>query len=292
MRLALVSVLALVAGCDGCRKSGDVVGTVDAAPTNTDPDAQPVNASPIPTASVAAAVNPGKLPAYTGETGSVEGTITVKGAPAPDTPFKDYKCPDAAKIWGKAFREGADTGKGRALADAIVAVTGYEGFYIPEKREAETITIEGCGFTQRTLTLTFGQRIEIKNDTDEFWTPILEPGPNLVMRMATPHGDPVRIYPKKPGHYILRDRDRRYAEVDVYAFLHPLHTTTDLSGHYRIDGLPVGKVTVNSRHPRIDDEASAELEVKPGAVHRVDLVIESKGPPKTYDAGGDYPALR
>ena len=269
------------------------MGVVDAAPLNTDPDASPVNVTPVPTASVAAFVNPKGLPAYTGETGSVTGTVRVKGVPAPATPHTYHKCPEAERIWGKAFREGEASKGGRALADVVVAVTGYEGFYIPEKEEAETIRIEGCGFTQRTLTLTYGQRIDVKNESSDFWTPILEPGPNMVLRMATPGGDPVRIYPKKPGHYILTDRDRRYAEVDVYAFLHPLHTVTDLEGKYRIDGLPVGKVKVNARHPRIDFETTAELEVKPGVVHEVDLVIEhqSLDAGKTYDAGS-YPVLR
>lgn len=279
-----------LAGCDGCDKGAATSGTVDAAPRNTDPDASPVNATPIPTASVAAAVNPQSLPAYTGQTGSVEGTVTVKGAPPRDTPHTYYKCPDAEKTWGKAFREG----EGRALADAVVAVTGYEGFYIPEKEEAKTITIEGCAYEKRTLTLTYGQRIEVKNEASDFWTPTLEPGSNLVLRMATPKGDPVRIYPKKPGHYILSDRDRRYAEVDVYAFLHPLHDVTSIQGKYRIDGVPVGKVKVNARHPRIDDEKTVELEVKPGVVHKVDFVIDhaSIDAGKTYDAGSAYPGLR
>jgi hypothetical protein len=285
--LGIAAVLVALSGCDGCDKG--ISGKVDPSPKNTDPDAQPVNVTPVPTASVAAYLNPHKLPAYTGQTGSIVGTVTVKGEPAAATPFKDYKCPDAEKIWGKAFREGEN----RALADTIVAVTGYEGFYIPEKEEAKTITIEGCGFSQRTLTMTYGQRIDVKNETSEFWTPILEPSPNLVLRMASPKGDPVRLYPKEPGHWILTDRDRRYAEVDVYAFLFPLHTETDLSGKYRIDGVPVGKMKLNARHPRIDFEVNVDIDVKPGLVHKVDMVIDNKGPPKTYDAvNSGYPGLR
>lgn len=287
--LALALALS-AAGCDGCDKgSGSGGDKIDGAPTNTNPDAQPVNASPVPTASVAKMVNPDNLPAYTGPTGSVEGTVTIKGLKAPATPADFKGCPDAEKTWGTMFREG----DGRALADVVVAVTGYVGFYVPEKEEAKQILVKGCAFESRTLTMTFGQRISVKNESREFWTPILEPGPNMVLRMATPGGDPVFIYPKNPGHYILRDRDRKYSEVDVYTFLHPLHTVTNLSGKYRIDGVPVGKMKVNARHPRIDFEQNVDLEVKPAVIHKVDFVIEYATPDagKTYDAGAPYPGL-
>ena len=286
--VALLALLA-VSGCDGCDKGGSSNDKIDGAPTNTNPDAQPVNASPVPTASVAKMVNPDNLPAYTGPTGSVEGTVHIKGLEAPKTPADFHRCPDAEKTWGVAFREGP----GRTLADAVVAVTGYEGFYIPEKEESKMLYVRECAFETRTLTMTFGQRIGVKNEAKEFWTPILEPGNNMVLRMATPKGDPVFIYPKAPGHYILRDRDRRYTEVDVYAFLHPLHTWTNSEGHYRIDGVPVGKMKVNARHPRIDYEQTIEIEVKPAVISKVDLTIEYTTPDagKTYDAGSGYPGL-
>jgi len=284
----LLAPAALVA-CADCNKSES--GAADAGSTTATPDASvtvleagTLNATPLPTASVAAAVNPDKLPAYTGPTGSVEGTITVVGDPAPATPQDFSRCPDAEKIWGHAFREGPRGPKGeRPLADAIVVVTGYKGFYLPEQQEARTISIEGCGYTMRTLTMTFGQRLEVKNLTKDFWSPVLEPRPSPVLMMATPGGDAVRIYPKTPGHHLLVDRDRKYAVVDVWAFLHPLHASSALTGYYRIDGLPVGKVKVSSTHPNIDGNAEADLTVVAGVVHKVDLVIKNVN----RDAGGN-----
>lgn len=241
-------------------------------------------------------VNPQHLPAYAGPTGSVEGTIFVTGDPAPETPAEYLKCPDAEKIYGHAFREGApkEPGGPRPIADAVVAVTGYGDFFVPEKDEAEELTIEGCGFAKRTVAMTFGQRLEVKNVTKEFWTPILQPAGPTVMMMATPGGDPVKLYPKKPGRYLLVDHDRKYATVDVFVFLQPLHTTSDLKGTYRIDGVPVGKVKVNTTHPAIDGvDAAVEVDVKAGVVHRVDLTLAHKPPPpaKAVDAGGNYPRL-
>lgn len=299
-RVAAATLLgcAALAGCDSCTKGGDA-GATDAgatrpeasAPANLDGGA--LNATPLPTASVAAMVNPDKLPAYDGPTGSIEGTITVTGDPAPPTPNDFTRCPGAESMWDHAFREGEPNAAGvRPLADAIVAVTGYKGFYLPEKSEAKEIRIERCVMSTRTLTLTFGQRLEVKNLSNEFWTPMLEPGSNMVLMMATPNGDPAKIYPKKPGHFLLTDRDRKYAVVDVYAFLHPLHTASATNGYYRIDGVPVGKVKVSTTHPQIDSTAEQEITVSPGVVHKVDLLLKNvnrdAGVPK--DAGGDAPS--
>jgi hypothetical protein len=283
--LAALTASALLAGCEGCDKGGatpvptDASSSLDAgasASSSTRADAGTSTPNPIPAASVAAMVNPDKLPAYSGPTGSIEGTITVTGDPAPATPADFSRCPDAEKMWGHAFREGPKGANGaRPLADAVVVITGYKGFYLPETQDAKELRIEGCAPTTRTLTLTYGERIEVKNLSKDFWTPMLEPGPNLVLMMATPGGDPAKIYPKKPGHYLLLDRDRKYAVVDVYAFLHPLHTASAPSGYYRIDGVPVGKLKVSTTHPQIDSSAEADVTVAAGVVHKVDLVLKN-----------------
>jgi hypothetical protein len=300
--LLLATATALV-GCEDCNKGGATPVDADAgaAPvalveggTAALPEGGVLNATPVPTASVKAMVNPDQLPPYAGPTGSVEGTITVTGDPALPTPSDFSRCPDAEHTWGHAFREGPRLPNGaRPLADALVVVTGYKGFYLPEKSEAKEIRIEGCGYTTRALTLTFGQRIEVRNLSKDFWTPVLEPGPNLVLMMATPNGDPTKIYPKKPGHFLLLDRDRKYVVVDVYAFLHPLHTASALTGYYRIDGVPVGKLKVSTTHSLIDATAESELTVLENVVHKVDLTLKNVNKDagtRTPDAGHDAAA--
>ncbi|MCL2723743.1 MAG: hypothetical protein FWD69_04840 [Polyangiaceae bacterium] len=293
---SLVAMAFLVAA-SGCTKpsaekkeqlDANVAPASDAGVTSPAPaakaatDAGVINATALPAASIAAMVNPSNLPAYAGATGSIEGTIWVTGDAAPTTPADFAKCPEAASIWGHAFREGAPPAAGapapgaRPLADAIVVVTGYQGFYVPEKNEAKEVVIDHCGYRQRTVTLTFGQRLEVRNLSREFWTPKLEPGANQVMMMAAPKGDPVRIYPTKPGHWLLTDAGRGYAVVDVYAFLHPLHTSTDAAGHYRIEGVPLGKVTVNTTHPHIPNSAGVDIDIQANVVHKVDLVLHNE----------------
>jgi hypothetical protein len=285
------ALLVVAAGLGGCEKCASPTGTADGADAASERDGGVVNATVLPTASVAAMVNPENLPAYTGPTGSLEGTITVSGDP-PLVIKRDFsRCAAAETLYGRSFREG----DGRKLADAIVVVTGYQGFYLPEKEEAKQVRIEGCGYDTRTVTLTFGQRLDVKNMSADFWTPLLEPGQHNRFMIATPKGDAIRLYPKKPGHYLLIDRDRKYVDVDVYALLQPLHAVTDMAGHYRIDGVPVGKMTVRTTHPRFEGTATAELDVKPGVIQRLDLALvhtkSDAGAPGEDDAG-HRPTLR
>jgi hypothetical protein len=283
-------------GCRDCNGSGgqpSVDAAVDAAAPPPPPDGGTLNVTPVPTASVEAMVNPDHLPPYQGPTGSVEGTIRVIGDPAPATPSDFSRCPDAELTWGHAFREGPPEPNGqRPLADAVVVVTGYKGFFLPEASEAKEVRIERCAMTTRTVTLTFGQRLEVKNLSREFWTPVLEPSATRVLMMATPNGDPAKIYPKKPGHFLLLDHDRKYALVDVYAFLHPLHTASSTTGYYRIDGLPVGKLKVSTTHPHIDSNAEQDVTIAAGVVQKVDLVLKNvnrDAGPRVRDAGADAP---
>jgi hypothetical protein len=271
---------------------------VGAPGATTMADASPLNATPIPTASVVKFVNPQKLPAYVGPTGSVEGTIFVIGDPPPTLTHEYRKgCADeGANVYGKGFREGpAPTpGAQRWLADAVVAITGYANYFVPEKDEAEEVTIEGCAYSKRTVTMTYGQRLEIKNLSKDFWTPTLAPGIMNVMMMASPGGDPVKLYPRNPGRFLVGDHDRKYANIDLFVMLHPLHTASAVNGGYRIDGIPVGKVKVNTSHPNIDNsDASQEIEIQPGVIAHVDLTIKHTArPPSPPDAGSSTTATK
>jgi hypothetical protein len=237
----------------------------------------PVNMTPLPAASVAAYVNPAHLPAYTGPTGSVEGTIRIDGPASPENPHGgDFSgCPDGAKMYAKLFREGpAEADGSRALADALVAITGYSSFYLPEQKESQTVKIEDCAFASRTVAMTFGQRLDVANKTPELWSPVLAQAPMPVLMMATSNGDPVHIYPPHPGYFTLTDKGKHpWAIADVYALLHPLHTVSDVAGHYRIDGVPVGKLKVNARLAAIQRDGSTDVEVVANEVAKADVIL-------------------
>lgn len=299
--LASAALLLALGGCaNDCNKSNVSVadGSGLTATGATMADAAPLNVTPVPQAALLKIVNPSKLPAYVGPTGSVEGTIFVIGEHAAEVNQTYMKCPAAASTYDHTFREGPESSPGapRWLADAVVAITGYSDFFVPERDEAEEITIADCAFTRRSVTMTFGQRLEVKNLSKDFWTPMLQPSGSGVMMMAPPGGDPVKLYPKAPGRLLLTDHDRKYATVDVFVLAHPLHTTSALQGTYRIDGIPVGKVKVNTTHPQIDNsDAAIEVEIQPGVVHKVDLTLRNAPAPHedagARDANADYPSV-
>ena len=249
----------------------------------------PANGLPTPAASVAAAINPQDLPAYSGPTGSVEGTIFITGDTPRALPNLDFKqCPAGAAFYGKLFREGPSVstaeGAKRTLPDAIVAITGYSGYYVPERNEAKRVTFTGCSLPSRTITMTFGQRLEIANDSMLLFAPEFLQVASPAALIAPPklRGEPVKLYPPHPGYYTLVDQVHAisFLRADVYAFQHSLHTVSDSNGHYRIDGVPTGSLDVHARLGIIDKNTAQKVEIRENVVVTVDLTLN-------YDAATD-----
>jgi hypothetical protein len=263
---------------------GDSGSAVVAEPAPAAKDASAaVTTFPVPKASVDYVLNPQSLPPYDGPTGSVEGTIYVRGPEPPNVTVNIGRCPAALDTYGKQFREGPALPNGsRPLADAAVVVVGYTGSYVPEREEAKRVTIgANCAYPTRTITMTYGQRLEVTNETKMLFGPMIDQGPNLAVMVAPPqgNGDPVRLYPDKAGYFTISDRLVPFVHEDLYVFRHPLHTVSDLSGHYRIDGLPVGALKVGVYHPGVEAEAEAPIDVIAGLVKQVDLTITYKPKP-------------
>jgi hypothetical protein len=235
--------------------------------------------SPIPKELVDAVVNPEHLPVYTGPTGSVEGRILVVGPSAPDVKVDVTQCPAALDTYGKLFREGtpATPGGPRPLGDAVVIAVGYSGAYVPEGRPAKQVTISpNCAYPTRTITMTFGQRLEVTNQSKAPFAPRMEGDESPAVMMAAPRGmgDPIRLYPRRPGHLAMGDIMQPFVRQDLYVLRYPLHTVSDLDGHYRIDGIPVGKMTVRALHPTVASEAQAPIDILANVVAKVDITLE------------------
>ena len=262
----------------------------------------PANGTPLPTELIESTLNPDKLPPYKGMTGSIEGTITVIGDPAPTAAYVPHdfaRCPAAEKFYGKTFREGSPLPDGsRSLADALVVVTGFSSF-VAETKPNKSITIESCALSTRTIDLTFGQQIEIKNKDTAVYALEVSKNPMAALMVAPPGGDPVHVYPKEPGYSTLIERmQAKYMQADVYALLHPLHTVSGADGHYRLDGIPVGKLKVNVRLSALNYDPKRpqqrdvikDVEILAGVVQKVDVQLEHRlpsdaGAPRV-DAGG------
>jgi hypothetical protein len=249
-----------------------------ASPAASDaPPRMPAVGIAAPVASVLAVINPAGLPAYGGPVGSVVGRVLVTGPPAPAASNTNFaRCPNATHTRGKLFREGPPEADGaRPLGDALVGVTGYAGFYVPETRDTERLALDRCDEAPRTIAITFGQRLEIVNRLNTLVAPYLIELPAANVLVARNGGDPVSILPSRLGHFTFSDRmgGSDYLGADLYVLPWPLHAVTDASGHFRIDGVPVGSMTVSARLAAIGRESSATVDVRAGASSEVTLRI-------------------
>jgi hypothetical protein len=224
------------------------------------------------------AVNPKHEKPYAGPTGTLKGRVVIKGDAPPDTNLKfPDKCRDSAATYGKLFRKGLDD----ALADAMVAVTGYQGF-VPASGPAAKVTIQGCAAKKRTIVMTAGQRLEVANlDRIDSYIPVLDGAPSAAGMVAVPGGDAVKLYPREPGRYMLRDMMPSGLVADIYVLKYATHDVTGLDGEYEIKGLPVGKARVDAFLPVIGKGAGKDIEIKEGE-NKLDLEL-------SFDAKKDLP---
>lgn len=257
-------------GAQTARGDSDVVPT-GSTPSEAHSAPKPASSSPSSLEEVRKVLNPTNLPEYDGPTGAVEGTIRMKGDPAPELPLQlDPGCMLAGGMYGRLFREGS----GRVLADVMVAVTGYEG-YVSEKKSLSKVNIEGCAFSARTIVMTLGQRLQVQNiDKHKTYLPSLVGARSAAMMAAVPMGDPVNLYADKPGRYMLIDNlnnDWMRAEVMVVKF--PTHDVTGIDGRYRIEGIPVGQVSVDAWLPMADLTKGAKVTIEQDKTAKMDLEL-------------------
>ena len=208
-------------------------------------------------------MNPKRQAPYSGPTGTLRGRVTIKGDPPPDTglSFPIGKCGEAAATYGRLFR----VGQQNAVADALVTVVNYSG-YVPEREEAEKVTIHGCAFSKRTVVMSYGQRLEVANlDPLESYMPNLEGAPFMAVLVAVPQGDPVKFFPPQPGYYHLVDKmPKPFLKAEVFVLKFATHDVTGLDGKFEIKGIPVGKVLTAALLPAIDQDVKKEIEIKEG----------------------------
>jgi hypothetical protein len=268
IRCASHPVLLLLLACGlSCSKKGDPAATRRAIARAT-----PVGV-PVDAGVVIGAIDPAGVAPYSGPSATVFGTVTMTGDPPPRLEQVLAKipmeCESAASVYGRLFREG----KGRAVADVMVAVTGYKG-YVPAREPAHRVKVDHCAWESRTIAVTFGQRIEIVNESKRTFIPKLLGSPQQAMLVSVPHGDPVSVYPMHPGRYILADAGFPFMQAEVFVVKYSTHDVTDLDGRYSIGGVPPGEVTVTAFLPAIGAQATSRVKLLPNTSRRVDFTLK------------------
>jgi len=259
--------------------------------------AESKNATPVAASVVAKYLNPSDLPKYEGPTAILEGNVYVRGPAAPDLdPPARSSCKNVTDY--RLFREGAADPSGRRpLADAVVGVTGYSGFYVPARGDAVSVNIKDCSFDHRTVVLTFGQRLEVVNteplNSGTYYAPKLTKDLTSSQMIAAP-GNTVKLYFQKPGRDLLVDgMGHGHLYADVYAAVHALHVVTDSAGHFILPGVPVGEYDATAMHPAFDDGGvHQKLVFKPGQTTHHDFELTYVPKPKRVEpADGGRPQI-
>ena len=293
----LLLVAALLAGCGKSSPGAAPAGSASASPGDSgaaaaSDSAAPANSYgapigvPFPTEQIVAVINPKHEAPYAGPKGTLRGVIRIDGDPSPDTGLKfQPRCADSAATYGKLFR----VGLGKALADTMVAVTGYgDRGFVPARDEAVKIPFHRCVPPKRTYAVTTGQRIEVSNldrGTGDSYLPYLDGSPNRGVMVAIPQGAPIKLYPGVgPARYMLRDQLPSGLVADVFVVNYATHDVTGLDGQYEIKDIPVGHVRVNVLLPVIDKTEARDLEIKEGD-NTLDVTLH-------FDASKDMPKAR
>src|SRR5205085_1707018 len=114
-------------------------------------------------------------------------------------------------------------------------------------------------------------------------------------------------YPTEVGHYALREgTNHNWMNADVFVVRYPTTAVTGLDGHYRISGIPVGKVKVSAYLPLIDaglhpdvgisaPTEEREVEISSGETARADFVLSykrPKNPPKPKLPSPERPIIK
>lgn len=275
--LATVVVAAAIPGAlVGCKHSGHgsaAAGSASAAPATSAP-----RAIPVPAEVVQQAVNPKGAKPYAGPTGTLAGTLTISGDPPPEQSKVlesiPAKCARAPGMYGKLFRVDA---QGR-LADALVTVTGYQGF-VPAQADAKTVTGRGCAWDTRTFALTFGQKLQVKSRGRTAYVPELRGGHMASQMVAIPGGSAVTLLPNQVGRFQLVDSMHLFMKADVLVLKYATFDVTGADGAYEIKGVPAGgEVTLTAFLPQIMAHVDRKVKVEPGKTTQVDLQLEYKKP--------------
>jgi hypothetical protein len=155
----------------------------------------------------------------------------------------------------------------------MIAVTGYRG-YVPAQQSAVRLDVRDCRWASRTVTATFGQHFEVFNTGRQAYMPKLVGAGAKAMLAAIPRGEPIKLYPIKPGRYLLQDAMYDFMFAEVMVVKYPTHTVTGLDGEYELTGIPVGEVTVTAFLPAILLTAERQVSVQEGKATEVNLTIK------------------
>jgi hypothetical protein len=247
---------------------------------------------PLEQSAIDAIVNPSHATEYTGDTGAIEGIVKVSGDPARLRKFvplpKD--CEAAVPNYAPEYRAGA----GGELADALVAVIQTAGYVRPSRAD-KLVTLKACSILPTLIDLSLGQRLLIANEDATPYTPTL-PTRQIITRLAIRGQSAVPMFLTSPGAYGLTWLPGVAPGADVptatvFVLPNALHMATDLTGKFRIAGIPVGKAKLVVSHVGMP-EFGKDIEIKAGEVLKLDVPMTYKLPAGPSKSAAPVPTIQ
>ncbi len=214
-------------------------------------------------------------PVHAADTGSIKGTVKLKGA-APKAEDLNMKSdPFCAKQAAKD--ESVVVGAKGGLKNVVVRVAkGFTGD-APAATGDVVLDQSGCVYQPRVAVAQAGQQVLIKNSDQTLHNVHTYKGPATLFNQAQPQGFP----PLKKK--FAKSGDIVKFKCDVHPWMtgwvvvvdNPLFAVSNADGGFTIDNVPPGKYTIEHWHEKYGAQ-TAEVEVKAGKPTALDLEVAAK----------------
>jgi hypothetical protein len=171
-------------------------------------------------------------------------------------------------------REPVRRADGDRLAGVLIALSDFET-EPPHEPAIRDLTIRNCRLEPSLVVATRGDTLRLTNETNYPFLPNLGTG----MMRALLHQRSQDLELTQGG---LRTLECGFAascgRAVVVTLHHPLHGSTDASGHFRIEGVPPGdELKISAWHP-LFRESHQVLTLQAGETRRVDLILTPAPP--------------
>ena len=147
------------------------------------------------------------------------------------------------------------------------------------------VVIEDCRLTPAIVVAMKGDTLRVRNALNYPFMPTY--GPNPVVRTLI-MGQTYEVTLDNPGVApLLCGFTAPCGRTDVVVMMHPLHTTTDAQGKFKLENFPAGEtVKLSAWHPLVQ-ESAIEVKLEPGEVKRVELTLTPVPGSATAEPEGD-----
>lgn len=150
------------------------------------------------------------------------------------------------------------------LASAVVSVDGMTSGKSRQDVPDAMLEITACEFRPRVLSVTFGQKLVVRNVDGILHRPRGTIDESVVFQWGMPLSQRLPKKIREVGLIAVRCQEHPWSRAWVAAFEHPYHTVTEPDGSYHITDVPPGAYVLRVYH-EILGERTVDVTVAPNA---------------------------